>query len=387
MPTISTHNERDEQYDQFLTATDYLSAKLNIIPTSVTKYKAEHRTHSSYLSIGEGDKYTFCFWFTAFREDDKIDQVLASVSIQYNCFSACFVVQEDITEKNHGNYLYKWADWVIYSFSQHRNSGKLDVLFSNVPIKVYGLPNDMDWTEPELIHFINGLHTQSRKVQIYKIKHIDPQTKYRSFSYAFFQGSFWAFFLRVGGLDSGGSRCNLDRVEELIESINVSVDIKAIDADYYELVKFLSEHIEQFKPRRRGEIVFKLDEVNAGKFGTEFSSHYPKFLNDYEDDDYMQALRNLRALLQTAMEIICEQHSLTIDKKPNISNLLSLLVKEKIIDGRMKVWYCTFMSIANTPSHKDYSPTGDDFSDERLRTAILIGTQLISELEDAVKEP
>ena len=52
----------------------------------------------------------------------------------------------------------------------------------------------------------------------------------------------------------------------------------------------------------------------------------------------------------------------------------------------MVVWYCAFTSVANTPSHKDYSPTGDDFSDEQLRTAILVGTQLIAGLEDAVED-
>lgn len=386
MPTTSDHDKQDEQYNKFLTATSHISSKLKIDPAKVTKNRGEHRAGSFYYSTGEGDENTFCFWFTADRKDDEINRVLASVEIYYNEFSARFEVNDDITANNHGNYLSKWADWVIYSFNQHRNSGGLDALFDNMPIKVYGLPNDMDWTEPELIHFINGINAQPQKVLIYKFRHIDPDTKYRSFSYAFFQGSFWVFFLVVGGLDSGGAHCNLDRVEELIENINVPTYIKNKDIDYYELKEFLARRVAPFEPERKGEITFKLDEVNADKFGARFSGSYSKFLINYENEDYVQALRNLRALLQTAMEIICEQRSFEIDKKSDINKLCSLLVKEKIIDKEMVVWYCAFTSVANTPSHKDYSPTGDDFSDEQLRTAILVGTQLIAGLEDAVED-
>lgn len=379
-------SEHDEQYAEFLTVARYLASELNINPKKITNDRIDSRINSYYASIGEGDKYAFIFQFNVFRKRGKIYQVVVSVNIHYNCFSARFDVNDDITAKNHGKYLSKWADWVIYSFNQHRNSGGLDALFSNVPVKVYGLPHDMEWTEPELNHFINGINAQPHSVLIYKFRHIDPDTKYRSFSYAFFQGSFWTFFLAIGGLDSGGSHSDLDRVKEMIKNISVSVDMKNIDTNYYELEEFLARRVTSFEPHRKGEIAFKLDEVNAGKFGTRFSSSYSKFLNDYESKDYVQVLRNLRALLQTAMEIVCKQHSLEISSNANIGDLCALLVKEKIVNGRMTVWYCAFTSIANMPSHKDYSPTGDDFSDEQLKTAILIGTQLISGLGDAVKE-
>ncbi len=382
---MSATNEQDNQYDEFLTATDYLSNELKINTANVKKYRYERRASSHYYSTGEGDDLAFVFWFTIYREDDEINHGPVLVKIFYNGFSAYFYVNDDIT-KYHGHNMRQWMDSVIYSFNQHRNSGGLDALFSNMPIRVYGLPNNMYWTEPELIHFINGINTQPQKILIYKFRHIDPHTKYRSFSYAFFQGSFWTFFLEVGGLDSGGAHCDLNKVNEMIKNISVPVDIQDKDVDYPELEKFLAGRVVPFEPKRKGEITFRLNGVKAIKFGAEFSNRYSKFLSNYEDDDYVQALRNLRALLQTAMEIICKQRSFQLDKDPNITKLCHLLKNKAVIDDRMIAWYGAFTSRANVVAHKDYSPTGDDFSDEQLRTAVLIGTQLIAGLEDAVDE-
>lgn len=381
---MDTINEYDEQYAQFLTAAHRLASELNTNTEKIVNNRIDSRTNSYYSSTGEGDEYTFFFEFNVLRSRGKILSVFTSVIIYYNCFSAYFDISEDITAKNHGNYLNKLVDWTIYSFNRHRNSGELDALFSNVPVRVYGLPNDMEWTEPELSHFINGINAQSQNVLIYKIRHIDTNTKYRSFSYAFFQGRFWAFFLVVGGLDSGGAHSNLDRVNEMIENISVPVDMKNIDINYYELEEYLARRVAPFEPYRKGEIVFKLDEANTKKFGTKFSNSYSKFLNDYEDKDYVQLLRNLRALLQTAMEEICKQHSLEISKDKTIRRLCDLLVRKKIVDKKMIVWYCAFTSIANPISHNDYSLTDDDFSNEQLKIAILIGTQLISGLGNTV---
>ena len=131
---------------------------------------------------------------------------------------------------------------------------------------------------------------------------------------------------------------------------------------------------------------FQLNKITAHKFGPIFSLNYSKFLDTYENGDYSRALRDLRALLQTAMEFICAKKSIPIDSEPNINNLRALLIKKNIMDGKMTVWYCAFTQTANVPAHKVYSPSGeDDVSDEQLKTAIVIGVQLIAELEDTLQ--
>ena len=273
---------------------------------------------------------------------------------------------------------------MLHLFNQKRNSKVLDVLFSNTPIRVYGLPNNMDWTWPELHHFVNGINAvQADNVLIYKFRHVDLDTKYRSFSYSFFQGSFWVCFLNVGGLDSGGANCNLRRVEDLIKNMSRPAVEECIDVEYYKLEDFLAKRVAPFEPQKRGLVSFQLSEVVTHKFGPRFALAYSKFLDTYESGDYNQALRDLRAVLQTAMEIICVKKSISVGKSPDINSLRGLLINHNVIDGKMTVWYCAFTQTANTPSHKVYSPSGDDISDERLKTAILIGTQLIAELEDA----
>ena len=149
---------------------------------------------------------------------------------------------------------------MIHSFNRKRNSKDLNVLFSNIPIRVYGIPDDMEWTWPELYYFVNGINAvQTDNVLIYKFRHVDQYTKYRSFSYGFFQGSFWVFFLNVGGLDSGDANRNLEQVENLIESMSVSVTEECIDADYCELEDFLAKRVAPFEPRKKRNGIFSIE--------------------------------------------------------------------------------------------------------------------------------
>ena len=377
----------DQQYKAFLDANDYICGELQIDPKRVTTQRGDYKKHSSHFSTCDGDDYTFCLYFESDRDISDVKHMAATIEIYYNNHSAIFRKTEDITHLGaHADFLTKWATYAIHSFNQKRDSKDLNVLFCNTPIRVYGIPNDMEWTWPELYHFVNGINAvQADNVLIYKFRHVDQYTKYRSFSYGFFQGSFWVFFLDVGGLDSGGANRNLKQVENLIESMSVSVTEECIDVDYHELEDFLAERIAPFEPRKRGTTSFQLNKIATHKFGPIFSLDYSKFLYIYENGDYSRALRDLRALLQTAMEFICVKKSIPIDSKPNIDKLRASLIEKNIIDGKMTVWYCAFTQTANVPAHKVYSPSGeDDVSDEQLKTAIVIGVQLIAKLEDVL---
>ena len=96
---MSVASDQDEQYAKFLAAADYLSSKLKIDHAKITNHRGDNRAFSRYSSTVEGDEYTFRFSFSIIRRRGKIGHVLASVSIYYNCASARFDVDDDITEK------------------------------------------------------------------------------------------------------------------------------------------------------------------------------------------------------------------------------------------------------------------------------------------------
>lgn len=75
----------------------------------------------------------------------------------------------------------------------------------------------------------------SKRLLVYKFRHVDPTVKYRSFSYAFLCShnnfhNFWVFFPNCGGLDSGGASGDLHTIEDLISSVKVKVERKSLQS-------------------------------------------------------------------------------------------------------------------------------------------------------------
>ena len=196
---------------------------------------------------------------------------------------------------------------------------------------------------------------------------------------------FWAFFHNMGGQDSDSRAFTLKRIDTMIAS-NPTTDLRLHDIEYNKFRRFLSENVTTFNYVGKNALSF---DVYRGQenFGETFSESYSKFLERYYNREYSQALRDLRALLQMAMEIVCEKKKITVPEKPKISELCSLLVKNKILDGKTTVWYCAFSSVANLAAHGEF-PTKDDLLNQnvknRTKMVILLGTHLIGELDDAL---
>ena len=232
--------------------------------------------------------------------------------------------------------------------------------------------------------FLNGMRFAEKDKPAYRFRHIENLM--RKFSYCFFvsDGSaahFWAFFHNMGGLDSGGHNISLKMVEEMIAT-NLSTHLKCVDIEYAKLCKFLSEHVTAFNRVKRNTISFDLDQ-DLGNFGVEFSKTYSKFLENCDNGEYSQALRDLRALLQTAMEKVCEEKGAPLPDKPGIANLCGSLVEHGVLNGREKPRYDAFSSVANSPAHR-VSPAYGDLLDQntknRAKMTIALGTQIIDEL-------
>lgn len=392
----------DEIFKQFIDASRQISEDLgiNYKKVKVDRYETG-AVGLSYIAIGEGKPYRFDFHLKTTTEKSNVTtgKMEASINIRYDEGSVPFRIHEDITElKTHSDFLARWTAWAVYNFNIKHNPINLDSLFNEMDILVYGIPRNTYPTMTEMQLLMGGVRTIKKgKILIYRFRHVDPTVKYRSFSYAFLVAHddlhyFWVFFPEVGGLDSGGAGHDLQTTEELIKKIKVKTERKYFDIKYNKLEKFLSKHVIAFESRRSGELIFRLSEPSEETLGKEFAKAYSKFEQRYENEQYPQALRDLRALVQESMEIVCEKKNIDIAeiKKRDIGNLSGILVKHKIIDGKLIEWFRAFSSVANLAAHKEF-PSEKDLSNyhlkERILMTLLLGTHLISEIERTITKP
>ncbi|QLH11257.1 hypothetical protein [Nitrosarchaeum sp. AC2] len=103
-------------------------------------------------------------------------------------------------------------------------------------------------------------------------------------------------------------------------------------------------------------------------------------------------MRDLRALVQEAMEITCEKKKISLGNIQNkkIINITDKMKKVGMIDDVLYNWFLTFSSGANLSSHKGF-PTRKDMQNgitrRRIMTTFFMGTHLISELAYIVNPP
>lgn len=361
---------------------------INFLDENIDKCES---TKGSTYSIRLEGKHTLDFLLGTFVEENKLQKVNVQVKIGYDKGSAPFYADIDIVEHiNKDNYLTRWVTQTMHSFNLKYNPVNMDALFGTTEVRVYGTYSNPILALKEMEILLNGMrYAEMNKPIVYKFRHVDDYLM-RRYSYCFFVSddrgtNFWAFFHDMGGLDSGGHSIAFEMVEAMIEA-NATVDLRQTDIEYDRLYKFLSEHVTTFSYVDKNELCFDLGYGWSG-FGATFFESYSKFLERYHDGEYSQVLRDLRALLQAAMGVVCKKKGIAVPSNPDINKLCSLLVKNKVLDGKTTVWYCAFSSIANLAAHGEF-PTKDDLLDEsvknRAKITILLGTQLISELDDAI---
>ena len=118
---------------------------------------------------------------------------------------------------------------------------------------------------------------------------------------------------------------------------------------------------------------------------TEFIKAAQKIDDEIRKQEYMPALRDMRALVQGLSKHICKANDITIKADdPNINHLSSALLDNKIIDYHILSWFNAFNSIANEAAHGvDSSKLFDmdyDIETDLFDTTIKLGQHLIIQL-------
>lgn len=335
-------------------------------------------------------------------EDPTQGEMTASLTISFKEEAAPYFFHENIDYvKEHSHFLSRWASWAIFNFRQEHQKVDLQSLFHDTILRVYGLPLYSTPAEQEAELLFRGIiAAQKSKLFIYKFRHVRRADLYRSFSYAVRVDlesglPFWVFFPETCGLDSGGARHTYEQFENLISlaGSKLEVEIKRVDIEYSELEKFLLGNAESFESiirTDRLEDLFRFSHPSMVLEGSE--EQYERLLQRLDAEEYPQVLRDLRALVQQAEENVAKKKNIDISEiaAPDVNKLAALLIKEKLLDGRLYPWFQAFATIANIASHRDF-PTQEELEDWTLRRRIFLtiylGRQLLEELEDIIRPP
>lgn len=390
-------------FDQFKEASKQICDDFGISYNDVEAERYEEpNVGISYSARGKGDKYDFYFFLKTYAENnDPLSGIMsASLDITYSDNGGEFSFNEpDISWlKPHPNSLLRWAAWAVFNFNIKHNPVNLEFLFPDPKIRVYGLSNYTNPTIGEMHIVIGGIHHfPPQKLLVYRFRHVDSGDKYRSFSYAFKVShttfpSFWIFFLNCGGLDSGGAHGDLLKIEELIDTIKTKVERIYFDISYDDLKKFLQERGEGLR------LQSGLDDMNhyfsdpsESAFGERFVELFCRFREEFKKENFADALRDMRVLVQVAMESVCKKKNIPLDKEDNtIGKISAKMFTGDRKDAILSNWFLAFSSSANSSSHKDF-PTKEDLKDYTLKHRIMItfilGAHLIEELQKMLFPP
>lgn len=290
---------------------------------------------------------------------------------------------------DHHYKLDKWAAIAMYEIRTKHTPVNLDSLFNDMHIRVYGMPGYTISTIPELRFLMSAIKERQHKLVVYKFRHLDDDAaRYRSLSYAFLinEGDFWIIFPRLGGLDSGTASGHVEEAEKLIAELPeyFRVERRNFDVPYQELERFLIRRSSGFHSMYSVLDYYKMPDI-AGVFGEEFERDYEEFKKMYLSDNYTQALRALRALVEEALKLLYRKSKVGIEKRnAKINDFSEALIDRQIIDGELRYWFGAFSSTANLAAHGVY-PTNTELNNDVLRHRIvitfLIGTHIIIELE------
>lgn len=387
-------------YLEFLDATRQVCEDLGISlhHVKLTRYETEYRG-LNYLAEGSSRATKFIFHVkTESKVKDPLKGTMtASLEIYYTENTAPFFIDENIDYmRAHQPSLPRWVAWAVFCFNLKHNPVNLESLFNGISLRVYGIPRAPYPGLSELRLLAGGLEKFHKgKIVVYKFRHI-IESRYRAFSYAFSVGTthhvYWAFFLEFGGMDSGGWSIALKEAEDLIKRLSrkKKVEIRQLDVEYERLEKFLKKHAEGFNFAYESQEK-EIYDISDHIFGKDFAESFAKFEERYNNEDYPQAMRDLRALVQEAQEFVLRKK---LGKEPDndasVQKLGAVLVDNKVIDDVLRHWFNAFSSVANKSSHNSY-PSKEDLEDYNVRNKIIIafhiGKHLIKELEKVMELP
>ena len=378
---------------QFECASNEICINLGIDADLDIKYHETPNIGIDYVSYYRSDSKNFSFHLRIDAEGENpfTGKMTASFSYDFDSGLAPFFFLEDITHQRiHPNYLCRWVFWAIYNYRLTHETLRLDSVFHDSIIRVYGTPDIGLGREFDIIS--NGiLVTQKEPVICYKIGHIQRDDNYRDLSYALLLQSDWWFFPNCVGMDSGGAGWEYKRMEEFLDRLSsiVDLEIRRVDIDYEELKYFLLVNSENFSNLYREESRMVLTFWDEPSYILEDSpTQYVSFQRRFDQREYPEALRDLRAMLQYAQERVLLKSEITLPETPNINNLAHLLVRERLVSGRLLNWFLAFVSYANISSHGPY-PSPNDMQSSSIRKRVFLtfrmGLFLLNELDEVYR--
>jgi len=396
------------QWSEFIEAVKQVSSDLDIPEEAVCVEYDVYEPQFFYSASSKRAKppnFTFHVDYTCRARDQGKLQLYATLEVDFDDHTPAFYMRDAL---GNGSYppdcLIRWAAWAVYQFNLKHNPTNLENLFGETSIRVYGLPHCSHPTLTEMQLFMWGLRKAASPVTVHRFRHLREDDWYRSYSYAIWARTeyhgHWVFFYEAGGLDSGEANRDMEIMEQLILDLKKRANVQNHDIESVILERFLLKWSESFEkvaelkehvPGTELKELFNLSIDESEKvFGSEFSQHLGKIQVAFEAEEYPDALRDLRAVVQDALEYVAEKRGVDITdvREPDVTNLAGKLIKADVLDGRLNQWFQAFASIANLASHGIF-PTRDELVNPQIRMRVLstfvIGRQLILELKYCIK--
>lgn len=207
----------------------------------------------------------------------------------------------------------------------------------------------------------------------------NPVTPEKGFDYT---SANWMFFLNT--------KYNLPEVKNKINVIirnndATQIKIREHDIDYRLFKQFLRlDENSNIQESYLNEIA----KIEDKYFGRDFNLEFKRCKEKFYKKEYSSAMRDLRALIQTAQTKICDKFNIDIGEKPDITNLAGKLKSNDVIRYEIHTQLLAFASIGNYSSHGIF-PTPYDLENRIIRNKFFItfylGCYLLKELENALK--
>jgi hypothetical protein len=291
-----------------------------------------------------------------------------------------------------------WVVMAFHSFNVKARKVDLDSLFEDTEIRVLGFPGMNHYTL--LTSLLTGASIEdSFPPTVMRFRHITRQGAEIGvrFSYVLHVSHTWVVFPDIAGLSGGASRGAYVSIEKTISDlVSDNIEVFHYDYDYSAFMRYVARHANflgnswDLIDKREELIDFYLSVMVApapGEAEPRFKAEIEKINDKIWNDQYPEALRDQRALLQDALQELLKRRKLDFSDGSKISHLAGILIEHRILEPRLKSWFDAYPAFANSSAHRIY-PTKEELEDEvvrsRVRVTISIGKHLLYEVLGAI---
>ena len=391
----------EEKWDEFLAATSAIKEEIGISEAKVEM--AKHETPGvGYLYQGTISQNGYHVHFTvdARGSSNKIydwKELALSINIGFPDGTRDDAHQT-FSKTSEAPY---FADWVIKAFHEFNIKARkvnLDSLFEGSEVRILGFPGMDHYT------LITSLLSGAAQEDIFpptvmRFRHVTGRGAAIGvrFSYVVRVASTWVAFPDIAGLSGGSSYDAYVEIEKAISKLSAkNTEVTHFDCSEREFMKYFARHANflgnswDLIDKREELIDFYLSVIVApapGEPVSRFKAEIEKIDNNIWNDQYPEALRNQRALLQDALQDLMRSRNLHFEDGSRIAQLAGILIEHHAIEPRLKSWFDAYPTFAN-PSAHGIHPTKKELEDEvirnRVRVTLSLGKHLLYEVLGAL---